>query len=100
MIDTHAVRIIGTKKGKKGAVKFVIPIFELYEASEETNNVAIELDKELQEYLSGYLSRRKGNVGDDEPHWEPDPDHEEESDISDEEENSLIPDDETNDLPF
>jgi hypothetical protein len=45
--------------GKKGKVEFNSPVFNALPVSEETNQKAIELDKELQEYLSKYLAIQK-----------------------------------------
>lgn len=41
----------------KGATKFFAPKFKLKPLTEDTNNIAIDLDKELQAYLSVYLER-------------------------------------------
>lgn len=54
-----AVRIDGADKGKKGNITFYTPKFALIAASEEGNGQAVELDKELQEYLKGYFSRTR-----------------------------------------
>lgn len=43
--------------GKNGKTVFRFPIFEESEISEETNKSAIELDRQLQEYLSSALGR-------------------------------------------
>jgi hypothetical protein len=58
-INEKAIIVKSTLEGKKGAVKYQMPVFELIDVSPETNNIAIELDKELQEYLKQYLSNNK-----------------------------------------
>lgn len=50
-----AVQIVGVEEGQKGSIKFKTPVFALNEVSEKTNAEAIELDKELQEYLKHKL---------------------------------------------
>jgi len=42
---------------KKGATKYFEPVYEILKVSEEANNVAVELDRELQEYLTPYLAK-------------------------------------------
>jgi hypothetical protein len=65
-----------TQDGKKGAVKFKIPVFESSEISQEDDELALEADKELQEYLES----RKAPIAEtpDEAHNDaapgPDPD--------------------------
>lgn len=56
---TEAIQIDGTKEGKKGSVKFKVPTFATIGVSPETNEQAVALDKELQEYLKGYLAQKK-----------------------------------------
>lgn len=47
---------------KKGATKYFEPVYEILKVSEEANNAAIELDKELQEYLTPYLAKNASTV--------------------------------------
>lgn len=54
-----AVKIDGFEQQKKGGTTFRVPKFALVPLSEETNKQAIELDGELQAYLSDYLKRPK-----------------------------------------
>jgi hypothetical protein len=54
-----AIRIDGADQGKKGTITFYTPKFSLIAASPEGNAQAVELDKELQEYLKGYFSRTR-----------------------------------------
>lgn len=54
-----AVRIDGADEGKKGKITFYTPRFTLITASQEGNQQALELDKQLQEYLKGYFSRTR-----------------------------------------
>lgn len=58
-IYKQAVAITGYKDAKKGATAYRIPVFALRHVAPETDAAAIELDKELQTYLAGYLSRPK-----------------------------------------
>lgn len=53
-----AVDITGYTEGKKGRIVFRMPTFELRVVSDETQNRAFALDAQLQEWLSGYFSRR------------------------------------------
>jgi hypothetical protein len=54
-----AVKIEGADEGKKGKITFYTPRFSLIPASEEGNQQAVELDKQLQEYLKAYFSRTR-----------------------------------------
>ena len=54
-----AVTIDGTVEGKKGRVTFYVPKFSLMTISAETLSAAVDLDKELQEYLKGYLAHNR-----------------------------------------
>lgn len=57
-IYTSSVRINGSKDGKKGSVKFKTPKFSVGTITEETDEAACLLDRELQEYLNGYMARK------------------------------------------
>ncbi len=48
-----AVVVDGCEEGKKGTVTYQMPTFRLNKVSEETQNIAVDLDKSLQEYLKG-----------------------------------------------
>ena len=54
-----AVRIHGFTEGKKGRIVYRVPELKLVELTEQTNADALALDKELQEFLSGYFKRTK-----------------------------------------
>lgn len=54
-----AVQITGYTEGKKGRVVFRVPTMKLVPLTAETNDIAIGLDKELQEFLTAYLKRAK-----------------------------------------
>tara|TARA_R110001606_G_scaffold58220_4_gene139661 strand:- start:20883 stop:21716 length:834 start_codon:yes stop_codon:yes gene_type:complete len=55
-LEIGAVKIASHLDGVKGAVKFKTPIFELIpEVTAESNNSAIELDKQLQEFLASKI---------------------------------------------
>lgn len=56
---TKAIKISGFTEGKKGKITYRIPKFSINDISPETISTAVELDKNLQEYLKGYLSRNK-----------------------------------------
>lgn len=56
-IMSKAVTIIGTDTGQKGSITFLNPVFGLKDISDNTNNIAIDLDKELQDYLNKYLEK-------------------------------------------
>jgi len=47
---------------KKGATKYFEPVYEVLKVSDEANNAAIELDRELQEYLTAYLAKNASTV--------------------------------------
>ncbi len=53
-----AVNIVAFKEGKKGRIVFRVPTFELKAVSADTNTIAMDLDKELQTWLTGYFGRR------------------------------------------
>ena len=54
-----AFSITGSEKKKKGATTYYEPVFEFSaNVSEETESVAIELDKQLQEYLTAYFAQQ------------------------------------------
>lgn len=53
------IAITGATQGKKGSITYYTPKFGLVAVSDETNAKAVELDKELQEYLRSYFSRTK-----------------------------------------
>jgi len=54
-----AIRIKGSVDGKKGRIEFKTPVFHLTDTSPATDAAAVELDKELQAYLSVYLKKTK-----------------------------------------
>lgn len=53
------------KEGKKGGIKFRVPVFEFVDLPEEMDDQAGELQKELKVYLSKYLSRNATTESDD-----------------------------------
>jgi len=55
-INKMAVKWVGMKEGKKGAITYQMPVFELIPVSEETNAEANVLWEELQTYLKQALS--------------------------------------------
>lgn len=54
--ENGKVILTGSEEAKKGATTYFIPKFEYSSAGSDENEVAIDLDKELQVYLSQYLS--------------------------------------------
>jgi hypothetical protein len=54
----QGVKVTGLKDGEKGATKFKIPIFEGFEMPENLRLKAVDMDKELQEYLKQYKSKQ------------------------------------------
>lgn len=56
------ISITGSTDGKKGATKFKIPTFAIGDATEETVEQAIDLDRELQAYLATYLDKPTEDV--------------------------------------
>lgn len=55
-VRTGAVSVSEHLDGKKGAVKFKTPVFKVVKTSEESDKAAIELDKQLQEFLKTRLA--------------------------------------------
>lgn len=56
---TKSVKMDGFTEGKKGRITFRMPKFSMVDISPQTMAAAVELDKTLQEFLVGYLSRNK-----------------------------------------
>lgn len=56
---SKAVKIDGFTEGQKGRIVFRVPKFSMTDISQETITRAVELDKTLQDFLNGYLSRSK-----------------------------------------
>jgi hypothetical protein len=54
-----AIRILGFEEGTKGRVTYRIPRFSLAQVSQDANDTATALDKELQSFLSDYLKRAR-----------------------------------------
>ena len=53
------VRIVGVTEGKKGRITYRMPTLKLVDLTPDTDAAAVELDRQLQSYLSGYLSKTK-----------------------------------------
>ncbi len=51
------IQVKSHKEGKVGSVIFQSPVFEVLPITPETNTMALELDKQLQEYLKSYFAR-------------------------------------------
>jgi len=54
-----AITITGTVKGKKGKTEYYMPVFETSEPTTNDNQIAIDMDKELQSYLKSYFAKNK-----------------------------------------
>lgn len=52
-----AITITQGQRNEDGDIKFTPPVFSLKDISKESNAQAIALDKELQQYLTGYFGR-------------------------------------------
>ncbi len=61
------VSVASFKEGKKGKVVYQMPVFTAMKTSEASNEAAIILDKELQEYLKAYLIRNQSPTVKTEP---------------------------------
>lgn len=77
---TKAITITGYTEGKKGRITYRMPQLRPVPLSTETNNIALALDAELQNYLTGYLARSKREQVEHPGHeevaaHEPPPDH-------------------------
>jgi hypothetical protein len=62
-----AVDVTGFTEGKKGRIVFRVPTFTTRETSGDTNAIAVDLDKELQDWLTGYFGRRTTDQSEPEP---------------------------------
>ena len=56
------VSVDSTNEKKKGKVVYFEPVFKAMKITEASNNFAIEMDKELQAYLTAYLTRNATTV--------------------------------------
>lgn len=54
-----AITINGFTEGKKGRIVFRVPKFSITTISPATLSICVDLDKELQAFLKGYLARNK-----------------------------------------
>jgi hypothetical protein len=57
-VSKQGVRVMGLADGEKGAIKYKIPVFVGFEISDSLRAKAIEMDKELQEFLKQYRSKQ------------------------------------------
>lgn len=62
VLYAKAICIKSFSQGKKGSITYKYPDFSLSEIKPETNEQAIGLDRELQEYLTAYLQRTKSEA--------------------------------------
>lgn len=70
---THALKVTGFTEGKKGSITFRVPTLAVVPVSDETQAQTVELDRTLQAWLAGYLTRTAHEPPEDEP--ERDDDH-------------------------
>lgn len=54
-----AIQVVGADQRKKGTNTFYAPVFKAVPISDATLAEAIELDKQVQEYLTQYLGRKQ-----------------------------------------
>jgi len=59
-----AIIVKGCVQGQKGKVIYQMPVFQKLGVTPQSEKDAIELDKELQKYLSAYLKRNNETVAD------------------------------------
>lgn len=55
----QAIQITGAEQSTKGKVDYYVPVFALKPLSDDTHEIAVALDAELQTYLTGYLAQSK-----------------------------------------
>jgi hypothetical protein len=60
-IYKKAVQIVGYTEGKKGRITFRVPTMKLVDISVQTDVAAVALDSQFQEWLAGYLKRKKSD---------------------------------------
>lgn len=70
----QAVKITGFTEGKKGRITFRMPTFQLTDVSDATDAQAIELDRQLQTWMDGYLKRKTHDQADQNDDGESDDD--------------------------
>lgn len=88
-VNTNKVTLTGWDDAKKGSVSYKVPVFEASPMGDAEREEAVELDKQLQEYLNSYFN------------YTPDEGHDEESSAKD----NVVDDDENepidlSDIPF
>ena len=66
-----AITLNGFTEGKKGRIVYRVPKFSLTPISAATMSICVDLDKELQTFLSAYLSRNKHDQAEAAPNREP-----------------------------
>ena len=64
----------GYDETKKGTIVYRTPKFSLKDISPETNAQALELDKQLQDYLAGYFAKTKSAAAQAPASEQPQPD--------------------------
>lgn len=77
-----AINITGFTEGKKGRITYRMPTFETQPVDQDTNRIAVSLDKEFQQWLKGYLSRRTNERATPPADEDDDPDQTAPSDFS------------------
>lgn len=55
-VENGKVVLTGKEEAKKGATTYFVPKFEYLSATADENEIAIDLDRELQAYLTKYFS--------------------------------------------
>lgn len=59
IIDNGKILLTGAEEATKGKTTYYVPIFEWIHSDSDEDEIAVELDKELQAYLSQYLTTKK-----------------------------------------
>lgn len=61
-VNEIGIQVKTTNTKKKGKVEYFEPVFEAMKITEASNKFAVEMDKELQTYLTAYLIRNSTSV--------------------------------------
>ena len=89
-VYSGAITVDSFIEGKKGKTVYQIPVFRSIPASDDSNAIATDLDKQLQEYLKGYFERTREQIA--ETHLA--------EKVTTEAPESAPPDDDSQGLPF
>jgi hypothetical protein len=59
LVYEKGIQITESKSGKKGSIKYEMPVFKFLDLPKEVNAQATELDTQLQQYLKSYFKRTR-----------------------------------------